>query len=258
MENKKLSPVFFIGHGSPMNAVYDNAFTRSLAEMGKSLEVKPDAILVISAHWLTENSFVSTTPKPETIYDFYGFPDELYKVVYPAQGSPGYANYITELIPEIKKDDKMGLDHGAWTVLKHMFPKADIPVFQISIDFYQPMEYHFELGKKLLPLREKNILIIGSGNIVHNLRYAFPLDNTNKYDWAYEFDEWVKNKINERDFRGLIHYEKQGNAAKLSVPTTDHYIPLLYSLSLVQKDENIEYTYEEIISSLSMRCLKIG
>jgi 4,5-DOPA dioxygenase extradiol len=258
LESENLSPVFFIGHGNPMNALYDNAFTRNLSEMGKSLEKKPDAVLVVSAHWLTRGSFVSTTSKPETIYDFYGFPEELYKVIYPAPGSPDNANYLKEIIPEIEKDNEMGLDHGAWTVLKHMFPKADIPVFQLSIDFYKPMRYHFDIGKKLLLLREKHILIIGSGNIVHNLRFAFPLDNPKKYDWAFEFDELIKNKIIEKDFESLINYEKFGDLAKLSVPTTDHYIPLLYCLALVQKNEEIIFTYEEIITSLSMRCLRIG
>jgi 4,5-DOPA dioxygenase extradiol len=257
-ENKNLSPVFFIGHGNPMNAIYKNNFTKSLSEMGSTLQQKPDAILVVSAHWLTRGSYVSTTSYPETIYDFSGFPGELYKVVYPAPGASEYADYLLELIPVLKEDDEMGLDHGAWTVLKHMFPKADIPVFQLSIDFHQPMQYHFDLGKKLLPLREKNVLIIGSGNIVHNLHFAYPLDNPNKFKWAIEFDEWVKDKIIKKDFESLINYQKGGDAAKMSVPTTDHYIPLLYCLALAGEKEEIKFTYEEIITSLSMRCFKIG
>ncbi|MCX6165903.1 MAG: 4,5-DOPA dioxygenase extradiol [Ignavibacteriae bacterium] len=257
-ENRNLFPVFFLGHGNPMNAIYDNAFTKSLFEMEKSLVNKPDAILVISAHWLTRGSYVSTTSFPEMIYDFSGFPEELYKVVYPSPGAPEYAKYLLELISTLKEDDEMGLDHGAWTVLKHMFPKADIPVFQLSIDFHQPMQYHFDLGKKLLPLREKNVLIIGSGNIVHNLHFAFPLDNPTKYKWAIEFDEWVKGKIGERDFESLINYHSAGDSAKMSVPTTDHYIPMLYCFALTQKNEEIKFTYEEIITSLSMRCFRIG
>jgi len=255
---KSLMPVFFLGHGNPMNAVYTNAFTRRLNEMGNSLKWKPDAILVVSAHWLTRGIYASTTAFPETIYDFSGFPEELYKVVYPAPGAPVQAEYTMELIPEIKADEEMGLDHGAWSMLVHMFPDADIPVFQLSIDFHQPMQYHFDLGKKLFPLRKKNILIIGSGNIVHNLQYAFPLDNPNKYPWASEFDEWVKDKIVKRDFESLINYQSGGEAAKMSVPTTDHYIPLLYCLGLVQENEDINFTYEEIITSLSMRCFRIG
>jgi 4,5-DOPA dioxygenase extradiol len=257
-QNGKLSPVFFLGHGNPMNAVYDNAFTRSLASMGKSLSVKPDAILVVSAHWLTKGSFVSTTEKPETIYDFYGFPDELYKVVYPAPGAPEYAKAVSKEFDFIKEDSGMGLDHGAWTMLVHMFPEADIPVFQLSIDFHKPMQYHFDLGRKLFGLRRKNVLVICSGNIVHNLRYAFPLDNSVKYEWAFEFDELVKEKINVRDFDSIIDYRKFGEAAELSVPTTDHYIPLLYALGLADKNDEIKFTYQEIITSLSMRCVKIG
>jgi 4,5-DOPA dioxygenase extradiol len=255
---KKLSPVFFLGHGNPMNAVYSNAFTRSLNEMGSSLKWKPDAILVVSAHWLTKGSYVSTAVFPETIYDFSGFPEELNKVVYPAPGAPEFAKYLLEEIPELKEDGEMGLDHGAWSMLVHMFPDADIPVFQLSLDYNKPMQYHFDLGKKLFPLREKNVLIIGSGNIVHNLHFAFPLDNPNKYKWAEEFDEWIKDKIIKRDFDSVINYHKGGEAAKMSVPTTDHYIPLLYCLALAQENEEINFTYEEIITSLSMRCFKIG
>jgi len=259
MGNEKNSaPVFFLGHGNPMNAVYDNAFTRSLCEMGKTLSVKPEAILVISAHWLTKGSFVSTTDKPETIYDFYGFPEELYRVVYPAPGARIQAKNLLKEFDFFKEDERMGLDHGAWTMLVHMFPEANIPVFQLSIDFHKPLQYHFELGKKLIHLREKNILIIGSGNIVHNLRYAFPLGNPNKFDWAFEFDEWIKNKIELRDFESIVNYQKGGKAAELSVPTTDHYIPLLYTLALSRNTDEITFPYEEIITSLSMRCVKIG
>ncbi|MBI5402094.1 MAG: 4,5-DOPA dioxygenase extradiol [Ignavibacteriae bacterium] len=254
----KPAPVFFLGHGNPMNAVYDNKFTRSLLQMGRTLKIKPGAILVISAHWLTKGSFVSTTDKPETIYDFYGFPDELYKVVYPAPGASKYAKNLLKEFDFLNEDKRMGLDHGAWSMLVHMFPEADIPVFQLSIDFHKPLQYHFELGKKLIHLREKNILIIGSGNIVHNLRYAFPLDNPNKFDWAYEFDEWIKDKIVKRDFNSIIDFQKGGKAAEMSVPTTDHFIPLLYTLGLAKETDEIKFTYEEIITSLSMRCIKIG
>lgn len=249
-------PVFFIGHGSPTNVIEDNAFTRRLTEMGKELKVKPEAIMVVSAHWLTEGAYVSTTSKPETIYDFYGFPDEMYQIKYPAPGAPEYAAIAANLIPSIKKDEKWGLDHGAWTILKYLFPDADIPVFQLSIDFYKPMQFHFDLAQKLRPLREKGVLIIGSGNLVHNLRLVRFEDNF-AYDWAIEFDEWVKSRINERDFDSLIQYEKQGKAAALSVPTVDHYVPLLYSLALADKEEKIVFTHEEIVyGSLSMRCLR--
>lgn len=258
MNKDELMPVFFVGHGNPMNAVYSNSFTQSLNEMGKSLSRKPDAILMISAHWLTKGTYVSTAKTPEVIYDFSGFPEELYKVEYPTSGAPEIAKYVMELIPEIKPNDEMGLDHGTWSMLVHMFPEADIPVFQLSIDITKPLQYHFDLGKKLFELRKKNILIIGSGNIVHNLRYAFPLDNPNKYEWAVEFDNWVKEKLEKKDFESLINYEKFGEPAKLSVPTKDHYIPLLYCIGLVQDNEEIKFTYEEVITSLSMRSFKIG
>jgi 4,5-DOPA dioxygenase extradiol len=251
-------PAFFIGHGNPMNAVLDNPFTRSLTEMGKSVQQKPNAILVVSAHWLTRGSYVSINPKPEVIYDFGGFPDELYQVKYPAPGSPEYAAQVKDLLPEVKEDKDWGLDHGAWTILKHMFPEADIPVFQLSIDFYKPMQYHYELAQKLQSLRKKGVLIIGSGNIVHNLRMWFSKGDNNPYDWATEFDGFVKDRIEKRDFKSLVEYEKQGAAAKLSVPTVDHYVPMLYSLALAGDKEEIKFTYEEVFSAASMRCFRIG
>ncbi|MBI5326481.1 MAG: 4,5-DOPA dioxygenase extradiol [Ignavibacteriae bacterium] len=251
-------PVLFIGHGSPMNAIEDNAFTRSLAEMGKAIIPKPAAVMVVSAHWLTSGTYVSVNPKPETIYDFGGFPDELYRIKYPAQGSPEFANEVIKLIPEIHEDSNWGLDHGSWAVLKHIIPKADIPVFQLSIDYKKPMQYHFDLAQKLKPLRDKGVLIIGSGNIVHNLRLWFSQTGSESLDWAVEFDEWLKNKIMERDFQSLINYEKQGKAAELSVPTVDHYVPLLYCLGLTEESDVIEFVYEGVESSLSMRSIKIG
>ncbi len=255
---KSKMPVLFIGHGSPMNAIETNAFTDSLNLMGKVFNEKPKAIMVVSAHWLTEGTYVSTTERPETIYDFYGFPEELYQVKYPAPGYPSSAKEVLKLAPEVKEDNQWGLDHGAWTVLKHIFPNADIPVFQLSIDYYKPMEYHFELAKKLSILRDMGILVIGSGNVVHNLKLIFSSDNNEPYDWAVEFDEIVKDRINNRDFDSLIHYEKYGKVGQLSVPTVDHYVPLLYSLALADDDDDINFTYEEVFSSLSMRCLRIG
>lgn len=251
-------PVFFIGHGNPMNAVWDNPFTRSLSTLGASIVEKPNAILVVSAHWLTRGSFVSVTPKPETIYDFGGFPDELYKVVYPAPGAPDYAREVRELVPEVNENAEWGLDHGAWTVLKHLFPAADIPVFQLSIDYYRPMSYHFDLAARLKALRHKGVLIIGSGNIVHNLRMWAAQRDDRPYDWAIEFDEKVKNAIDARDFQRLVNYEKEGQSALLSIPTVDHYVPMLYSLALADDNEEIAYTYEEVTSAISMRCFRIG
>ena len=254
----ELMPVFFIGHGDPRNAIWDNPFTRSLVKMGNSVKVKPEAILVISAHWLTTGSFVTSSPSPPLIYDFSGFPPELYQVIYPAHGAPEYAKELMKLAPEVEENPTRGLDHGAWTILKHMFPKANIPVFQLSIDYHRPMIYHFDLAGKLQLLRNKGILVIGSGNIVHNLRFWFTKDDPKPYGWAVEFDNWVKEMIIKRDFQSLIEYQKQGTAAILSVPTADHYIPSLYALGLAKEGEEIRFTYEEVFTAASMRCFRIG
>src|SRR5580704_15078263 len=206
-------PVFFVGHGSPMNAIENNSYTRSWEAMGKSVTEKPNAILVVSAHWLTQGSYVSTNPSPETIYDFGGFPGELYKQTYPAPGSPEYAKEVMKLIPEAKEDKEWGLDHGSWSVLKHLYPEAKIPVFQMSIDYYRPMQYHFDLAKRLKALREKGVLIIGSGNVVHNLQLFFSAKDNTPFDWTIEFDNWVKDRIVAHDFQSLIDYEKHGTSA---------------------------------------------
>ncbi|MBI5916192.1 MAG: 4,5-DOPA dioxygenase extradiol [Bacteroidetes bacterium] len=252
-------PVLFVGHGSPMNAIQDNHFTQSLTAWGQRLE-RPAAILVISAHWLTRGSTsVSTSPDPETIYDFYGFPQEMYKIRYDAPGSPDFAKQVVQNVQSIQvhEDHEMGLDHGAWTILKHMFPKADIPVFQMSIDYEKPPQWHFALATELKKLRGKSVLIIGSGNIVHNLRMVNFQDFAVKYDWAVEFDELVKQKITEGDYQPLIDYQQLGRAAQLSVPTNDHYLPMLYSLGLTEKNEALRFTYEEVLGgSISMRCFE--
>jgi 4,5-DOPA dioxygenase extradiol len=251
-------PVFFIGHGSPMNAIENNSYTRSWEAMGKSVTEKPNAILVVSAHWLTQGSYVSTTSAPETIYDFGGFPGELYKKTYPAPGSPEYAKEVMKLIPEIKEDHEWGLDHGSWSVLKHLYPEAKIPVFQLSIDYYRPLQYHFDLAQRLKSLRDKGVLIIGSGNVVHNLNLFFSAKDMAPFDWTIEFDNWVKERINAHDFQSLVDYEKHGSSAKLSVPTVDHYVPMIYSLALADKNEDIQFTNEETIGSISMRAFRIG
>jgi 4,5-DOPA dioxygenase extradiol len=256
-------PVWFIGHGNPMNVLMDNAFTRSLAATASSLKEKPNAILVISAHWLTrKGTFVSVTEKPETIYDFYGFPEEMYKVNYPAPGAPDQAGELKKIVisTEVQEDKEWGLDHGAWTVLKHAFPDASIPVFQMSIDYSQSAAYHFKLAAELQSLRSKGVLIIGSGNIVHNLRQAnFQDMNAPAYGWAEEFDQVSKQKILNRQFDELVHYEKIGQAAMLSIPTPDHYFPMLYSLGLMTDTDHVRFTFEEIQNaSVSMRCFEIG
>jgi 4,5-DOPA dioxygenase extradiol len=251
-------PVFFIGHGNPMNAILDNPFAHSLAAMSKSVGAPPKAILIVSAHWLTRGTFVNVNPKPETIHDFGGFPQALFDVKYPAPGAPEIAREVPKLATEVREDMDWGLDHGAWSILTHLYPEANIPVFQLSIDYHQPMQYHFDLAKKLGALRNKGVLIIGSGNIVHNLRMYFENPEVKAYDWAVEFDTYVKERIDARDFQSLIDFEKQGAAAKLSVPTVDHYVPMIYALGLAEKNESINYTFEGVEASMSMRAFRIG
>lgn len=252
-------PVLFIGHGNPMNAIYDNDFTRSLTALGQRLE-RPNAVLVISAHWLTRGqTAVAVSPDPETIYDFYGFPPALYQVKYDAPGSPALAKELVQTVRSVQvhEDHERGLDHGAWTILKFIFPKADIPVFQLSIDWDRPPQWHFNLAAELRKLREKGVLIIGSGNIVHNLR-AMDFQNENlQFDWAVEFDEAVKAKIDSKDFQQLVDYSGMGRAAQLSIPTNDHYLPMLYSLGVLDKNEAVNYTFERVQNgSISMRCFE--
>lgn len=253
-------PVLFTGHGSPMNIIRNNAFTQSLARLGSETET-PVAILVISAHWLTPGkTVVSLNPKPQTIYDFGGFPAELYKEKYEAPGHPELAKELVQQVHSIKvhEDHEMGLDHGAWSILKHMYPRADIPVFQMSIDYNRPPEYHYQLAQELKALRNKGVLILGSGNIVHNLRLLnWEHEEAPVMDWAAAFDHFVKKQIDNRDFTALVNYTQQGKEAALAVPTNDHYLPMLYILGLMEKDETIRYTYEGFQhGSISMRCFE--
>jgi 4,5-DOPA dioxygenase extradiol len=254
-------PVLFIGHGHPMNAILDNNFTQSLTKLGKSIE-KPNAILVISAHWETVGTFVSTNPFPRTIYDFGNFDKKLFDIKYEPKGHPELAKELIKTVEtvKIKEDDSMGLDHGAWTVLKFIFPKADVPVFEMSMDYSKGAEFHYSLGKELAKLRKKGVMIICSGNIVHNLNI---LDWNNidakPFDWNVEFDNLVKKNIDNRTFNPLVNFQNLGKAAKLSIPTTDHYYPMLYSLGMVQKYEPIKHIYEGYqYGGISMRCFKIG
>lgn len=259
-----LMPVLFIGHGSPMNAIEENNFTRALAAAGKEIleDCRPNAVLVVSAHWLTRGTWVQAAEKPEIIYDFGGFPDELFKVRYPVAGAPQWATETSGLIAGSQTTAEWGLDHGAWTVLKHLFPLADIPAFQLSIDWGKPMSHHFELAGLLLSLREKGVLIIGSGNVVHNLQMSFPKlgqGDPTPFEWAVEFDSWVKNKMADGDYIPLLDYEKAGSMGKLAVPTPDHYIPMLYSLGLARKQEAVRHFYESVeYGGISMRCFRIG
>lgn len=254
-------PVLFLGHGSPMNAIADNDFIRTLNLLGKELP-RPEAILCISAHWMTEGSWITHMPTPKTIHDFYGFPQALFDVQYPAPGSPEIAEKIQGLIidPEIQLDDEMwGLDHGTWSVLKHMYPKADIPVLQLSLYMEQPVEYHMKLGKELTKLRKEGVMIVGSGNIVHNLRQINWDENATPYPWAAEFDEWIKEKVVKRDFKAILNDALKTQAGKLSVPTLEHYLPFIYTLGATLPDDQIRFEYEEIQNgSISMRCISYG
>lgn len=233
-------PVLFIGHGSPMNIILKNDFTDSLANLGKDLP-KPRAIMVISAHWLTGGTYVGCMAKPRTIYDFYGFPDALYSIDYPSAGSPDDAMFVKELVRKapVKCSSDWGLDHASWAILKHIYPKADIPVFEMSLDYSfnewhpKPLQYHYDLASELLELRKKGVLIIGSGNIVHNLGLIdFRNINAKPFDWAIEFDDKVKSNLINGNHKDLIDYQKMGRGASFAVPTQDHYLPMIYAIAL--------------------------
>lgn len=260
LDNKKM-PVLFLGHGNPMNAIQENSFTKSLNQLGKSLP-RPKAILMISAHWETNGTYVTGMERPKTIHDFGGFPKALFEVQYPAPGAPEIAKNVSH---EIKKTSvgidmsKWGLDHGTWSVLKHIFPNADVPVFQLSLDRTKSMEFHFEIGEKLQFLREQGVMIMGSGNIVHNLREVSWNPGAKPHDWAIEFDEWVKNKIDNKNYTALFKEALNTYAGKLSIPTLEHYLPLLYILGASQENDIITYEYEGIdMASMSMRCFRLG
>ncbi len=262
----KLMPVLFIGHGSPMNIVLDNGYTQSLIRVAKDIP-KPRAILVISAHWLTDGTYVTCTATPKTIYDFYGFPEELYSISYPSPGAPKEAQLAIDTVKSARvKCGNWGLDHAAWAVLRHMYPDADIPVFEMSLDYSpynswtpKPLRYHYQLASELAPLREKGVLIIGSGNIVHNLGLLdFDID-AEAFDWATRFDESVKQALVSRDHEQLMDYPSLGDDAAFAVPTMDHYLPLIYAIGLQNKGDGLRFVFEGFQhGSVSMRAFRIG
>ncbi len=262
-EEEEKMPVLFIGHGSPMNAIEDNEFSQRWHQMGKEIPT-PKAVVVVSAHWLTKGTLVTAMPNPKTIHDFGGFPQALFDVQYPAPGSPELATEIQKLItnPAVELDHDWGLDHGTWSVVKHMYPNADIPVLQLSIDYYKPAAYHYELAKQLLSLRKKGVLIIGSGNMVHNLRMV-AWDKLNEpeygFDWALEMNDIFKNKISNGFHKELIQYEKLNKSATLAIPSPDHYYPLLYILALQTDNDKVEFFNDKAVGgSLTMTSVKIG
>lgn len=258
---EQLMPTIFIGHGNPMHALEDDPFSRFLQELGLGLP-RPHAILCISAHWLTKGSWVTGMAHPRTIHDFTGFPPELYEVLYSAPGNPDIAALMQGNIskPLLHIDDgAWGLDHGTWSVLRHMFPAADIPVLQLSLDIAQPSEYHFELGRQLRELRRAGILVMGSGNIVHNLRMVDFRAGAPPYDWAVGFDAWVKERIEVRDYSALCDQAMLSKAGKMSIPIPDHWYPLLYILGAAEEHDTLTWEYEGFeLGAISMRCLSFG
>lgn len=255
-------PVLFLGHGSPMNAIEENEFVSTFRKLGQEL-IRPNAILCISAHWETNGTYVTAMQNPRTIHDFGGFPQALFDVQYPAPGSPELAKETKDIISktEVKFDDKWGLDHGAWSVIKHLYPNADIPVIQMSIDYTKPAKYHYELAKEINSLRHKGVLIIGSGNMVHNLRKVAwnRLNEEFAFDWAIDANEKMKSYILSGNHENLINFKSQGKVFDLAIPTPEHYMPLLYTLALKEENETIElFNDKPVGGSLTMTSVKIG
>ena len=251
-------PVLFVGHGNPMNAIERNAFHRGWEEIGRQLP-RPKAILCISAHWETRGVAVMASEKPETIHDFYGFPRELYEIQYPAPGSPELARRAAGLLAQARPRLALdwGLDHGAWSVLAAMFPEADIPVVQLSLDTRQPAAFHYDLGRDLAPLRNEGVLIVGSGNWVHNLA-LFDFGDPAPADWAVRCDEAIRQHILAQDHAALVEYPARDGEARRAVPTAEHYLPLLYILALQDAGESVRFFNEAVVSSISMTSILIG
>jgi 4,5-DOPA dioxygenase extradiol len=256
-------PVLFLGHGSPMNAIEENEFVAGFRKIAQTLP-KPTAILCISAHWYINKTAVTAMEMPKQIYDFGGFPKALYEVKYPAKGSLSLANETKNTVKkvEVQLDETWGLDHGAWTVIKHLYPNADVPIVQMSIDFTKDAQYHFDLAKDLQALRNKGILIIGSGNIIHNLGLVdfYNLDKDNYgYDWAIESRVILNQLIQNGDFKSLINFQQLGKSVKLAIPTPEHYLPMIYSLGLKEEREELSLFNDKLLGgSLSMTSFKIG
>jgi 4,5-DOPA dioxygenase extradiol len=257
-------PVLFVGHGSPMNAIENNEFSREWAKAGSNLP-RPKAILCISAHWETRGSFVTAMEKPRTIHDFYGFPQDLYDLQYPAPGSVWLAQRAKDAITQaaVGLDEDWGLDHGCWSVLRRMFPDASIPVVQMSLDYTMPADYHYEIARELAPLRTEGVLIVGSGNLVHNLGLMqLKGDNFNEpfgFEWAMEANALFKGLIQQGRHKDLVDYQSLGESARLAVPTPEHYLPMLYALALKQKDELLSFFNDApVAGSLTMTSFVIG
>ncbi|MCB0515753.1 MAG: 4,5-DOPA dioxygenase extradiol [Chitinophagales bacterium] len=261
--NTEKMPVLFLGHGNPMNAIEENEFVSGFRKVGREIE-KPTAILCISAHWETKGTYVTAMENPRTIHDFGGFPQALYQVQYPAPGSPALAKDVSSIVTQtsVGLDDKWGLDHGAWSVIKHLYPNADVPIVQMSLDYSKPPQYHYELAKELAVLRQKGILIVGSGNMVHNLGMVAwnKLNETDyAYDWAAEANEKMKQYIINGNDAALVNYAAQGKAFQLAIPTPEHYLPLLYTLALRNNNEEVSLFNDKAVGgSLTMTSVKIA
>lgn len=263
-EQPQLMPVLFIGHGSPMNGIEDTEFSRRWTQMAKEIPT-PTAVLVVSAHWFTQGTKITAMDFPKTIHDFGGFPPELFAVQYPAPGNPELARETVGLIhsAKVEVNHDWGLDHGTWTVVRHMYPEAKIPVLQLSIDYSKGAQYHYDLAKELLALRKKGVLIIGSGNMVHNLRMvAWNRLNDAQgygYDWALDLNDKFKSLIAEHDHKALINYSQLGREAMMAIPTPEHYLPLMYTLGLQSGKEDISFFNDQAVGgSLTMTSVKIG
>ena len=262
-DNSSRMPVLFLGHGSPMNAIEDNEFVREFKALGERLD-RPNAIVVVSAHWETTGTLVTVMNQPRTIHDFGGFPQALYDVQYPAPGHPELANDIAKMVePEntIALDERWGLDHGSWTVVRHLFPKANVPVIQLSLDRTKPAKYHYELAQQLKKLRDKGVLVIGSGNIIHNLRRVAwdKLNENYAYDWALKASQDINKWILESNHQNLIDFRKHGAEFDLSIPTPEHYLPLLYSMALQDSKDDVSlFNDQPSGGSLTMTSVKIS
>jgi len=264
----KRMPVLFTSHGNPMDipmSKEERPFWKKLFELGIELQKHYDvkAALVVSAHWCTKGTYVNVMQEQKQIFDYYGFPKNYYEVYYSAHGSPEIAHEVTKIVPSIIETTDWGLDHGAWPMLMHLFPKADVPVFQMSIDYHAKPEYHYELGQQLKSLREKGVLIIGSGSLIHNLRLAMQKMRDNDmtpYGWEAEYDLWLKRQIDERNINNFLRYETSHKLGKLAAPTPDHFVPVLYSLGLMDKSDSISYFYEQManLPAFSERSFIIG
>jgi 4,5-DOPA dioxygenase extradiol len=262
-EQEQLMPVLFIGHGSPMNGIEDTEFSRRWTQMAKEIPT-PKAVLVVSAHWFTKGTMITAMDFPKTIHDFGGFPQELFDVQYKAPGNPGLAKETADLVhsAHVELDHDWGLDHGTWTVVRHMYPEANIPVLQLSIDYTKGPQYHYDLAKELQALRKKGVLIIGSGNMVHNLRMVAwdrLNDSEYAYDWASKMNDTFKSLIRSGDHKPLINYQSLGREAMLSIPTPEHYLPLLYTLGVKNNKDEISFFNDKAVGgSLTMTSVKLG